>query len=54
MLAGNTAISNAIIQYAPSLLVIGNNKSNANKTSQIPLIKTSSLCKGSQGGIRFI
>ena len=51
MLAGNTATSNAIMPQALIRLVIGKSKSNANKTSAIPLIKINSLCNGSQGGI---
>ena len=53
MLAGKMAMSNAITAQAPKRLVLENNKSTAHKTSATPLIKTSSLCKGSQAGIIF-
>ncbi len=53
MLAGKTAISNAMIQYAPHFLVDVLSKSIANIISATPLIKTKALCAGSHAGIIF-
>ena len=51
MLAGKTAISNAIKSHAEMRLVNGNKRKKANNISHIPLIKIIASCKGIQPGI---
>jgi hypothetical protein len=53
MLAGKTASSNAMVQYAPNLLVFEYSNKNAHKISATPLNKTNVYGYGSKGGIIF-